>query len=209
MLFESFETLRKRKTYLQPRKFIESSGNHYLTTKLELYLQTTLHLRSKNFRPLLTTLKLTGVCFEQQPLRPLLNVADVSVLKGRRVARKKSLGGNKKLKKLFVRKNWPARPGSQISHHFTFVRTTLKHVRQQPQKLNCLRKDLGRNFGERFDDDLKMANEVFWQIVRRLLGKRSQTAFFIEDWNGVLTVFLKDQNAILNKWKEYFSDLVN
>ena len=70
-----------------------------------------------------------------------------------------------------MRKNLPARPGSQISHHLKFVRTTLKHVRQQPQKLNCLRKDPERNFGERLGDDLKMANEVFWQNVRRLRGK--------------------------------------
>ena len=50
-------------------------------------------------------------------------------------------------------------------------------------------------------DDLKMANKVFWQTVRRLRGKRSQTALVIENSNGV---FLKDQDAILNKWKEHF-----
>ena len=80
----------------------------------------------------------------------------------------------------------------------------MKHVRQQPQKLNCLRRDPGRNFGERLDDNLKMENKVFWQTVRRLRRKRSQTAFFIEDLNGA---FLKDQDAILNKLREYFSDL--
>ena len=36
--------------------------------------------------------------------RPLLTVADVSVLEEQRVARKKLLGGTKKLKKLFERK---------------------------------------------------------------------------------------------------------
>ena len=105
-----------------------------------------------------------------------------------------------------MRKNWPTRPGSQISHHLTFVRATLKHVRQQPQKLSFLRKDFARNLGERLDDDLKMANKVFWQTVRRLRGKKSQTAFFIEDSNGV---FLKDHDAILNKLREYFIDLLN
>ena len=63
--------------------------------------------------------------FEQQSLRPLLTIADVSVLEGRRVARKELLGGNKKLKKLFVQKKWPTRPGLQISHHLNFVRSTL------------------------------------------------------------------------------------
>ena len=37
-------------------------------------------------------------------------------------------------------------------------------------------------------------------------GKRSQTAFFIEGSNGLT---LKDQDAILNRWREYFSDLLN
>ena len=55
------------------------------------------------------------------------------------------LGGAKKLKKLFARKKWPIRPGLQISHHSNFVRSTLKHARRQPQKLNCLRKGPGRN----------------------------------------------------------------
>ena len=42
---------------------------------------------------------------------PLLPVADVSVLEGRRVARKELLGGTKKLKRLFEQKKWPLRPG--------------------------------------------------------------------------------------------------
>ena len=96
---------------------------------------------------------------------------DVSILEGRRVASKNLLGRTKKLKKLFVRKKWPTRLGSQISHHLKFVRTTLKHVRQQPQKLNRLRKDPVRNFGERLNDDLKIANKVFWKTVRCLRGK--------------------------------------
>ena len=85
------------------------------------------------------------MCYEQQSLPLLLTVADVSVLEGRRVARKELLGGTKKLKKLFVRKKWPIRPGLQISHQLNFVRSNLKHVRRQPQKLNCLRKGPGRN----------------------------------------------------------------
>ena len=63
-----------------------------------------------------------------------------------------------------------------------------------------------KEFGERLDDDFKTANKVFWQTIRRLRGKRSRAALFIEDSNGVT---LKDQDAILNRWKEYFSDLLN
>ena len=63
-----------------------------------------------------------------------------------------------------------------------------------------------KEFGERLDDDFKTANKVFWQTIRRLRGKRSRAALFIDDSNGVT---LKDQDAILNRWREYFSDLLN
>ena len=63
-----------------------------------------------------------------------------------------------------------------------------------------------KEFGERLDDDFKTANKVFWQTIRRLLGKRSRAALFIEDSNGVT---LKDQDTILNRWRDYFSDLLN
>ena len=78
----------KNKRFFDYEKLIESNGNHWLTKRYELRLQTTLHLSSKNFRPLLKTLILSGVCFEQQSLRPLLTVEDVRVLEGRRVAKK-------------------------------------------------------------------------------------------------------------------------
>ena len=47
---------------------------------------------------------------------------------------------------------------------------------------------------------------MFWQTIRRLRGKRSRAALFIEGSNGVT---LKDQDAILNRWRDYFSDLLN
>ena len=58
----------------------------------------------------------------------------------------------------------------------------------------------------RLDCDFKMANKVFWLTIRRLCGKISQAAFFIEYSNGVT---LKDQDIILNQWREYFSNLLN
>ena len=63
-----------------------------------------------------------------------------------------------------------------------------------------------KEFGERLDGDFKTANKVFWQNIRRLLGKRSRAAFFMADSNGVT---LKDQDVILNRWRDYFSDLLN
>ena len=45
-----------------------------------------------------------------------------------------------------------------------------------------------------------------WQAIRRLREKIFQAAFFIEDSKGVT---LKDQDAILKRWREHFSDLLN
>ena len=103
-----------------------------------------------------------------------------------------------------MRKEWPIRPGLHISHQLNFVCSTLKHVRRQPQKLTKRRG--WKESGERLDDDLKMANKIFWQTIRRFRGKRYQAVFFIEGSNGVT---LKEQDAILNRWREYFSDLLN
>ena len=64
---------------------------------------------------------------------------------GTKSSEKKLLGGTKKLKKLFVRKKGPARPGLQINHQLNLARSILKHVRWQPQKLNCLSKGPGKN----------------------------------------------------------------
>ena len=47
---------------------------------------------------------------------------------------------------------------------------------------------------------------MLWQTIRRLRGKRSRAALFIEDSNGVT---LKDQDAILSRWRDYFIDILN
>ena len=73
-------------------------------------------------------------------------------------------------------------------------------------KVNLSKEKAWRVFGERLDDDFKMANKVFWRTIRRLRGKRSLAAFIIEGSNGVT---LKDQDAILNRWREDFSNLLN
>ena len=61
------------------------------------------------------------------------------------------------------------------------------------------KKKAWKEFGERLDDDFKTANKVFRQTIRRLRGKRSRDALFIEDSNGVT---LKDQDAVLNRWRK-------
>ena len=149
-----FQLLRHRneayERLFDHEKLIEPNGDHWLTKRYELHLQTTLHLNSKNFRSFLKAMKLSGVCVKQQSLRPLLTAVDVSVLERRREARKQLLGGTRKLKKLFVQKKWSLRPALQISHYLNFVRSTLKHVRRQPQKLNCLRKGKNKRAWKKF-----------------------------------------------------------
>ena len=73
-------------------------------------------------------------------------------------------------------------------------------------KVKLSKERVWKEFGERLDDVFKTANKVFWQTVRRLRGKSSRAAFFIEDSNGVT---LKDQDAVLNRWIDYFSGLLN
>ena len=73
-------------------------------------------------------------------------------------------------------------------------------------KVNLSKERAWKEFGERLDDDFKTPNKVFWQTVRRLRGRRYQAVLFIEGSNGVT---LKDQDAILNRWREYFSALSN
>ena len=130
-------------------------------------MQTTLHLSSKNFRHLQKTLKLSGVCFEQQS----------------------------------AYKAWLANKSSLelCSQHFEARKAAAT-------KVKLSKKRAWKEFGERLDDDFKTANKVFWQSIRRLRGKRSRAAFFIEDSDGVI---LKDQDVILNRRRDYFSDLLN
>ena len=91
--------------------------------------------------------------------------------------------------------------------HFLMFRSQYSEARKTAAtKVKLSKERVWKEFGERLDDDFKTANKVFWQTIRRLRGKRSRAAFFIEDSNGVT---LKDQDAILNRWREYFSDLLN
>ena len=61
-------------------------------------------------------------------------------------------------------------------------------------------------FGRRLDSDYFLANKVFWQSVRRLLGKRSTITYSIE--NSAVSI-QTDENKILLRWREYFEDLLN
>ena len=56
------------------------------------------------------------------------------------------------------------------------------------------------------DTDYRSANTVSWQTIRRLCGKQTPVAIFIEDTNGVL---LKQQKGILNCWRDQFCEPLN
>ena len=75
-------------------------------------------------------------------------------------------------------------------------------------KVELSKKRAWKEFGERLDDDLKIANKVFWQTIRRLREERSQfsSRFLHRRFNGVT---LNDPDAVLNRWREYFCDLLN
>ena len=61
-------------------------------------------------------------------------------------------------------------------------------------------------FGRRLDSDQRTANKVFWQTIRRLRGKKSNTTASIKDSEGNI---LSNENDILARWREYFKDLLN
>jgi len=56
------------------------------------------------------------------------------------------------------------------------------------------------------DSNYSSANKVFWQTIRRLRGKRSNSSSSIKDLSGNI---LSDENGILSRWREYFEDLLN
>ena len=139
--FESFKTLEKAKDFSnQMVIFGWRKGTNYInfvnnfTSKFKELATSTEDIENEwcLFRTAVIT-SATNCCGRKR----------VGETKG--VAKKELLGRTRKLKKLFERKKWPVRPGLLISHHLNFVRSTLNHVRQQSQKLNCLRKGPGRN----------------------------------------------------------------
>ena len=61
-------------------------------------------------------------------------------------------------------------------------------------------------FGRRLDCNYFSANEVFWQTIRRLRGKRSSITYSMRDSDSNI---LTDENEILSRWRKYFEDLLN
>ena len=128
------------------------------------------------------------------------------MLEGQRVARKELLGRANKLKKLFVQKKVACKAWLANKSLVQFRSQYSEARKAAVTNVKLSQKRVWKEFGERLDDNFKMANKVFCQNIRRLRGKISQAVFFIKGSNGVT---LKYQDVILNRWREYFRDLLN
>jgi len=56
------------------------------------------------------------------------------------------------------------------------------------------------------DSSYSSAKKLFWQTIRRLRGKKSNSCSSIKDPSGNI---LSDENEVLSSWREYFEDLLN
>ena len=124
---KALKPLRKRKTF-RPRKTYRVQWESLADKEVRTAFADNIASKFKELPASTEDIETEWCLFRTAAvilLRPLLTVADVSVLEGRRVARKELFGGTKKLKKLFVQKKWPIGPGLQISHHLNFVHSTL------------------------------------------------------------------------------------
>ena len=202
---KALKPLKKRKTF-QPRETYRIKWESLADKEVRTAFADNMASKFKELPPSTEDIETEWCLFRTAVITSAtgINCCGRKRVGGRRVARKELLGGTNKLKKLFVRKKWPIRPGLPISRHLNFVRSTLNKV--APTKVKLSKERAWKEFGERLDDDFKTASKVFWQTIRRLRRKRSRAALFIEDANGVT---LKDQDTILNRWRDYFSDLLN
>ena len=152
---KALKPLKKRDTF-RPRETYRIKWESLADKEVRTAFADNIVSNFKELPTLLKTLKLSGVCFEQQSSRPLLTVVDVSVLEGRRVVRKELLGGTKKLKKLFVRKvaykAWLANKSSlELRSQYSEAR------KAAATKVKLSKERAWKEFGERLNDDFKTA----------------------------------------------------
>ena len=167
-----------------------------------------MHLRSKNFRPLLKTIETAWCLFRTAVITSTTNCCACKRVGGTKSSgsEKRTPWWNQRVKeairaKKVAYKAWLANKSSlELRSQYSEARNAAA------TKVKLFKERAWKEFGERLDDGFKTANKVFWQTIRRLRGKRSRAAFCIEDSNGVTR---KDQDTILNRWRDYFSDLLN
>ena len=61
-------------------------------------------------------------------------------------------------------------------------------------------------FGEAMENDFRTASKRFWSTIRRLRGGKRCTVNTVYSGDGALLTSTRD---IVNRWKEYFEDLLN
>ena len=84
--------------------------------------------------------------------------------------------------------------------YFTARKTAATIIKQSKEKS-------WEEFGQKLDADNRSPNKVCaWKTISRFRGKRTPVATFIKDTNSVLQ---KHQEGILNRWREYFCELLN
>ena len=62
------------------------------------------------------------------------------------------------------------------------------------------------NFGHHLEDNYRNAVKVFWQTIRRLRSGRVNSVKSIKDRSGEI---LTSEESILQRWREYFDELLN
>ncbi|TWW64123.1 hypothetical protein D4764_03G0011310 [Takifugu flavidus] len=63
-----------------------------------------------------------------------------------------------------------------------------------------------KEFGEAMDNDFRMASKRFWTTIRRLRKGKQCTVNTVYGGDGVLLTSTRD---VVDRWKEYFEDLLN
>ncbi|XP_055715158.1 uncharacterized protein LOC129809374 [Phlebotomus papatasi] len=108
---------------------------------------------------------------------------------------KEAVGEKKKAYKLYIQ-----RKDSDSRDRYVEARKAAKLA------VKAAREEAWKKFGEKLELDYRTANKTFWQTVRRLRGKKSNSIQGVTSKEGNL---LTKEEEVLNRWKEYFSELLN
>ncbi|XP_055706254.1 uncharacterized protein LOC129803568 [Phlebotomus papatasi] len=108
---------------------------------------------------------------------------------------KEAVSEKKKAYKLYIQ-----RKDSESRDRYVEARKAAKLA------VKAAREEAWKKFGEKLELDYRMANKTFWQTVRRLRGKKSNSIQGVTSKDGNL---LTKEEEVLSRWKEYFSELLN
>ena len=138
---------RKRKTF-RPRKTYRIKWESLADKKVRSAFADNIAFKFKELPASTEDIETEWCLFRAAVITSATDCCGRKRVVGTKSSEKRTFWWNQEAKEAIRVKERPTRPGLRISHHLNFVRSTLKHVRRQPQKLNCLRKGPGRNSGE-------------------------------------------------------------